>query len=160
MPRRRVLELVAIILILAALLMGYQAWVSSLHPVIVVEWTTASELDTAGFNLYRSEHPGGPFVRINSAIIAASSDPLSGGSYSYTDGDVKAGTIYYYQLEDLETGGNTQRSETIAVQAKPGGRLELFLAIGMALAGLGFLVWLLRRQPQAPETGEKMHGPV
>lgn len=59
----RVNRFYIIIVLLLVLLMagfGYIAWSGSSQASVLVEWTTASELDTAGFNLYRSLEPDGP----------------------------------------------------------------------------------------------------
>ena len=72
---------------------------------VFVEWTTETEVETAGFNLYRSESPAGPYVKVNPALIPGASDPLLGGRYVYTDTNVIAGRTYYYKLEDVELDG-------------------------------------------------------
>lgn len=105
---------------------------------VFVEWTTASELDTAGFNLYRSDAPDGVYTQVNRTLIPSSPDPLTGGSYSFTDYAVQPGQTYYYELEDVELDGNTSRHGPIEVKAQSGGLAEMMLAIillGIALAG-------------------------
>ncbi|MGB3903389.1 MAG: hypothetical protein WBB22_00555, partial [Anaerolineae bacterium] len=74
---------------------------------VIVEWTTESEVNQAGFNLYRSENPQGPYVKLNDALIPASLDPITGGSYVYTDTAVIGGATYYYKLEDVELDGTS-----------------------------------------------------
>ena len=86
--------------------------------VVVVEWTTESEVDMAGFNLYRSESPDGPYLKVNPALIPGSSDPLLGGKYVYTDTNVVAGRTYYYKLEDVELDGATTLHGPIEVMAE------------------------------------------
>ena len=126
------------LLVVAAGFLVYRSWTTPNRAIVVIEWTTASELDTAGFNLYRSESPDGPFTRINPQLIPASSDPLIGGSYVYTDTHVVAGQTYYYQLEDVETSGRTTRHGPVAVRATGGGRTSGLLVAGlMLLAALG-----------------------
>jgi hypothetical protein len=85
---------------------------------VIVEWTTESEVDLAGFNLYRSESPEGPYVKVNEALIPASPDPLTGGDYVYTDTTVTAGTTYYYKLEDVELDGKSTMHGPIEVAAQ------------------------------------------
>ena len=85
--------------------------------VVVVEWTTETEVDTAGFNLYRSESPDGPYIKTNHELIPGSSDPLLGGKYVYTDTNVVAGRTYYYKLEDVELDGTTTIHGPIEVVA-------------------------------------------
>ena len=87
---------------------------------VFVEWTTESEVNVAGFNLYRGESPDGPYVKVNTALIPGASDPLLGGKYVYTDTNVVAGRTYYYKLEDVELGGTTTVHGPIAVVAETG----------------------------------------
>jgi len=86
--------------------------------VVLVEWTTETEVETAGFNLYRSESPAGPYVKVNPALIPGASDPLLGGRYVYTDTNVIAGRTYYYKLEDVELDGATTLHGPIEVVAE------------------------------------------
>jgi hypothetical protein len=72
---------------------------------IALSWQTGTEVDNAGFNLWRSEWTGGTYAKINDALIPAEGDALSGASYSYTDSDVMQGATYYYKLEDVDTRG-------------------------------------------------------
>ena len=74
---RRVTLLLAVGLILAALVIFLIN--AATPPAVTVEWSTASELNTAGFNVLRSDTPAGPFARLNREIIPASPDPLVGG---------------------------------------------------------------------------------
>lgn len=112
---------------------------------VTVEWSTASELNTAGFNLYRGESQDGPFTRINAELIPASPDPLIGGSYIYTDTGVVAGRTYYYQLEDVETSGAATVQGVVQVTAD--GSLDPALLIALAAVGvvmIGIMVFLRR----------------
>ena len=112
---------------------------------VTVEWSTASELNTAGFNLYRGESQDGPFTRINAELIPASPDPLIGGSYIYTDTGVAAGRTYYYQLEDVETSGAATIQGVVQVRADGG--LDPALLIALAAVGvvmIGIMVFLRR----------------
>jgi hypothetical protein len=73
---------------------------------VVVAWETALEIDTVGFNLWRSATPDGEYERINETLIPAAS--LGGGMgevYEYADIDVTPGATYYYKLEEVEAGG-------------------------------------------------------
>ena len=151
MSIRRLTGLIGL-LVLATLVCGYWARTAPTAATVIVEWTTASELNTAGFNLYRSDSSEGPFARLNEHLIPASPDPLVGGSYVFTDTNVVAGRTYYYQLEDVETSGATTRHGPIAAKAEGGGQailLAVALLMGGALLGLGALFGLsrFRRQP-------------
>jgi hypothetical protein len=76
---------------------------------INVEWTTATELNTAGFNIYRSQQPDGDFEKINSQMIPAKGNTTTGSAYQFTDEQVKAGQTYYYVLEEIELTGSSKQ---------------------------------------------------
>lgn len=132
---RKFFQLMSGLVLLAAVILAYQAWLAAKQPKVVIEWSTASELDTAGYFLYRSEKPGGPFDRLNQNLIPASNDPLVGGSYSYEDSGVQAGKTYFYQLEDIELDGSKSIHGPIEIAATSRGRIEMLLAAILAILG-------------------------
>jgi hypothetical protein len=72
-------------------------------------WQTGSELSNLGFNLYRAPSADGPFERITAALIPGLGNSPEGARYSYRDAGLSNGTTYFYQLEDVETTGRTER---------------------------------------------------
>ncbi|MBI5034135.1 MAG: hypothetical protein HZB51_26745 [Chloroflexi bacterium] len=113
---------------------------------IVIEWTTATEINTAGFNLYRGDSANGPFTQINSQLIPASPDPVAGGKYKYEDASVAAGKTYYYQLEDIEYSGTRTKHPPVAVSAGTSfGMFEALLA-SVGIIAVGFVVWIARKR--------------
>jgi len=72
---------------------------------VVLQWSTASEVDNAGFNLYRAEYENGEYVMINPSLIPAEGTSTSGATYKYVDDDVKNRDTYYYKLEDVDING-------------------------------------------------------
>jgi len=103
---------------------------------VIVEWTTESEIDLAGFNLYRSDNPQGAFMKVNDALVPASADPIAGGSYVYTDTAVTAGVTYYYKLEDVELDGNGTMHGPIEILAEAETISHFDVAKSVALAML------------------------
>ena len=127
------------LLALAAVAIGYQAWQSAQNPAIVIEWETATEMDTAGFNVYRAPDPEGPFERVNDGLIPPAPDPLTGGEYTFTDHNVRAGQTYFYRLEEVESGGTSQVQGTVTARARRGGLWESALAMAVLItAAYGF----------------------
>ena len=145
MKARSLAWMVWIVIAAAALLLAYQALRSGQTVSVIVEWSTASELNTAGFNLYRAESANGPFEQVNETLIAGSPDPLTGGDYAFVDSAVTPGMIYYYQLEEVETNGGRANIGMIEVRADAGGRLELVLAVILFAGALLGLVDQLRK---------------
>jgi parallel beta-helix repeat protein len=84
---------------------------------ILLTWHTASEIDTAGFHLWRSETEDGEYVRITDSLIPAEGNPTSGARYEYEDLDVEPGRTYYYKLEDINTDGvHTFHAESVTLR--------------------------------------------
>ncbi len=88
---------------------------------VLLEWETASELDNMGFHLYRSLSEAGPWTRITSSLIPGLGSSPIGARYSYTDAGLTNGVTYYYQLEDVETTGRTERHAPVAATPVAGG---------------------------------------
>ena len=73
--------------------------------VVALVWSTKSEIDNAGFNLYRSEAEDGEYVQLNDALISAEGSATQGASYKFIDTDVQNRKTYYYKLEDIDLNG-------------------------------------------------------
>ncbi|HRA55225.1 MAG TPA: hypothetical protein PLQ83_16300, partial [Thermoflexales bacterium] len=74
-------------------------------PIVTVRWTVASEANTLGYRVFRSEtNNRAAAALMTGGVIAASG---TGGSYAWVD--VAAGTdrTYYYWLQELELDGRT-----------------------------------------------------
>ncbi|HOU15417.1 MAG TPA: hypothetical protein PKZ84_20105 [Anaerolineae bacterium] len=110
-------------------------------PPVALTWETASEVGTAGFNVYRAAVPGGDFVQVNTALIPAEGDELAGATYRFADDNVAPGQRYEYRIEEVEWDGTINvYPETVAVRAglprmwtKVEGGVLLLLAL--------FLLW-------------------
>ncbi len=72
---------------------------------ITVNWRTGSELDNAGFHLWRSKGGKDSYTRITETLIPAEGGPFMGASYNYEDYEVVYGKSYRYKLEDIDTYG-------------------------------------------------------
>jgi len=69
-----------------------------------IQWDTATEVNTAGFYLYRSTSPEGEFILVNKVgeLIPSQGNALSGATYEFTDENVVPGETYYYVVEEVE----------------------------------------------------------
>ncbi len=76
---------------------------------VLLEWTTATELQNTGFNLLRSSSMGGAYTKI-AGLIPTKNPPgsLLGASYSYTDSSVTSGQTFFYKLESVDFSGRKE----------------------------------------------------
>lgn len=117
--------LISILIILLILVMVILGQTNQLAVIIenfsktdlTIHWTTESELDVIGFNLYRSDTPDGEFVKINQELIPPAADPFLGGEHNFVDTNVIRGRVYYYQLETIDRYGNARREGPYAIPA-------------------------------------------
>ena len=68
-------------------------------------WVTESEIENAGFNIYRAETEDGTYVRLSASLIPAQGTATSGATYIYADRDVVNRRTYFYKLEDMDVNG-------------------------------------------------------
>ncbi len=91
-----------------------------LTSTIEVKWETATELNTIGFNVYRSDTPnpgswGSPVFTTGSRSL----DGTTGAQYIYVDGvdgnvgNVQPNVPYYYLLEELSNSGGTRFTDRV-----------------------------------------------
>ena len=70
-----------------------------------VTWETALEIETLGFNLWRSTNDSA-YEQVNASLVpAAAPGGVMGGNYAFVDENVTLGETYVYKLEELEIGG-------------------------------------------------------
>jgi hypothetical protein len=74
---------------------------------IILEWSTESEIDNAGFNIYRAESVDGNYTKINTSLIPAQGSSTQGASYEFTDTNLQNRKTYYYKLEDIDLNGTS-----------------------------------------------------
>jgi len=80
------------------------------HPLSnAITWSTASESDNFGFDVYRAKQADGPYERITP-------QPLLGGGttdlprdYRYVDRGIEAETVYFYYVESISLSGKRKR---------------------------------------------------
>jgi len=110
---------------------------------VTVRWSTSSETDTAGFDLYRLVD--GQWLKLNDTLIPSQGWPNGGigASYSVADPTAKPGETYTYKLVERTTDGQS-------IEYGPYDRtVSPFITTTFAMTPQGFkLKWLSR-------TGEK-----
>lgn len=80
---------------------------TGLDDAVRLDWETASEIDTAGFHLWRSRTKGGDYIKITEMLIPAEGGATSGASYSHSDTDVSPPQVWYYKLEAIGNDGDS-----------------------------------------------------
>jgi hypothetical protein len=126
--------------VLAVTLADFAATAAGDH--ILVAWETTSELDNAGFNLYRGATGAAPEERL-AFIPSQAPGSTQGASYGWPDMDVAAGDTYWYWLEDVDLSGATTMHGPVSatLQAPTAVRLA-GLEAGSSPAAGGITLWV------------------
>ncbi|MCY3549193.1 MAG: lamin tail domain-containing protein [Candidatus Poribacteria bacterium] len=83
---------------------------------IVIQWTTQSEVDNAGFNILRSQTKTGEFKVVNAQLIPGAGTKAESTTYTWTDTTAKPNVVYYYQIEDVSFAGEHQTLATVRLK--------------------------------------------
>ena len=75
---------------------------------VVISWITESEIDNAGFHIFRSEKQQGPFIRVNPKLIQGAGTTGERNEYMWADVTAKPNIAYYYRIEDVSFSGVKQ----------------------------------------------------
>jgi hypothetical protein len=70
-----------------------------------LKWSTASEVENFGYDVYRSEKEDGPFVRINTKPIAGAGTLDEPSFYEYVDTDIDPTKGYFYYVVRISLKG-------------------------------------------------------
>jgi len=123
--------------------------------LVVVGWTTGSEVDTAGFNIWRSSAATGSFTKANAAVIPAQGTGVGGASYTWTDTNVSAGQTWYYKLEDIDTHSVSTLHGPVSATVGATSSILSFQATppDIFLGGSSFLSWTVNGSPALSISG-------
>ncbi len=77
-----------------------------------IYWTTESEIDTYGFNIFRADSEDGEYTKVNSALISSKGP---GSVYSFKDTGVKNSSTYYYRFESMDFSGRSSLGSPVTV---------------------------------------------
>jgi len=77
------------------------------NQAVELAWETESEINNAGFNIYRSERINGRYCKVNDELIPATGGSTQGAFYSFVDQELMNRFVYYYKLEDIDFMGKS-----------------------------------------------------
>jgi len=83
------------------------------EPGNTLRWSTASEVDSYGFDVYRSTEEDGTFTVINDKPIAGAGDSDTPTDYEFVDRDIEPDTKYYYYIESISMSGIRERATPV-----------------------------------------------
>lgn len=74
-----------------------------------ITWSTASESDNFGFDIYRGEESDGPFARITPQPVLGAGTTDLPRDYRFVDNRIEADTVYFYYVESISLSGERKR---------------------------------------------------
>ena len=83
---------------------------------VVVKWTTASEMENAGFYLLRSRESQTGFVEVNPTLIPGAGTTAERSTYTYQDTTAQPNLPYYYRLEEVSLSGKRRAVATVRLR--------------------------------------------
>ena len=110
-----------------------------LDNMVRLEWLTASEIDCAGFHLWRAEEKWGEYKQITRSLIDADGSPLQGAAYSFEDTTTVPGSGHWYKLEILDFDGSSILHGPLLVEPPP----PIFCGTSVSTKGVNHSLWIL-----------------
>jgi hypothetical protein len=96
---------------------SFSARAAGKHTVRVA-WRTASERDSAGFNVWRRTGKAARYTKVNRRLIVAKSPgSATGNRYAYLDRRVRAGATYSYRLQLVGLDGKARWVGRVSARA-------------------------------------------
>ena len=83
---------------------------------VLLKWITESEVDNAGFYIYRSQTKDGEFKVINPSMIQGAGTTSERNEYTWTDTTAKPNVAYYYRIEDISHAGVRKQLATVRMR--------------------------------------------
>jgi hypothetical protein len=93
---------------------------STIVPVLenVIRWSTASEVNNFGYDIFRGPAEEGPFERVNASPVTGHGTTDVPQKYEYRDTSIAADTAYWYYVESISMQGEREKF-TPVFRAKP-----------------------------------------
>ena len=70
-----------------------------------IKWSTASEVENFGYDVFRGDKEEGPFQRLNARTIAGAGTVDEPRAYQYVDATIEVGKAYWYYVESISLAG-------------------------------------------------------
>jgi hypothetical protein len=87
--------------------------------VNTLKWTTASEVDNFGFDIFRGLSEDGPFEKITTDLLPGAGTTDEPQNYVFVDESIDPSRDYFYYIESISLGGvREQFSPVIRSPAK------------------------------------------
>ena len=83
---------------------------------VILKWITESEVDNAGFYIYRSQTRDGTFKVVNPTLIQGAGTTSERNEYTWTDTTAKPNGAYYYRIEDISHAGVRKQLATVRMR--------------------------------------------
>lgn len=80
------------------------------EPVVELTWDASPSAGVVGYNIYRSEQDGGPYVRLNVVVVP---------DLIYTDETVEKGLTYYYVVRAVDASSKESMNSNQATAVIP-----------------------------------------
>jgi hypothetical protein len=96
---------------------------------IILAWTTESEVNNAGFYVWRSESENGFYQKISTVLISGQRNSSSKTDYRFSDPDAKAGKTYWYKIEAVSTDGRSEFHGPVSVLVREAVPAEFSLSM-------------------------------
>ena len=119
MPSIRILAVLALVLsapgfaapmLPAASACGSQARIAPESRVRnTARWTTASEENNFGYDVYRADNEKGPFVKLTKTPILGNGTTLETHNYEFADDAIDPCKDYWYYVESIATDGSREK---------------------------------------------------
>lgn len=74
-----------------------------------IRWSTASEVDNFGYDVFRGLKEEGPFEKVNKKVIPGQGTTDEPQEYVFFDDTIEAKTEYWYYVESISIQGQRER---------------------------------------------------
>ena len=82
-----------------------------------LKWSTASEVDNFGYDIYRGDSEEGPFARLTKDPLPGNGTTDETSYYEFSDAEIDPSRDYYYYIESIALDGTRERFTPI-IRAK------------------------------------------